>query len=183
MKSLPILILITGLLGLTGCSTPTRVDSGPIRARTFSFIDPGPRQIPAYADTSQRVHAVIQKSITDDLATRGVTLTPKGGDVIVGYLLITGDNASTASINEYFGLRDDAVALQDKAHAVYTGQKNPNHFQAGTLVIDIIDSKTYELLRRGYATRPVLPNLSQDARAALVEQAVNEIFRDLRIKK
>lgn len=182
MKSFFHLILVAGTLALAGCTTPTRVDSGPIRAQTFSFIDPGPRQVPAYADTSQRVHAVIQKAISDDLAKRGVTLVPKGGDVTVGYLLITGDNASTTSINEYFGLRDDAVALQDKAHAVYTGQKNPNHFEAGTLVIDIIDSKTYELLRRGHATRSVLPNLSPDARAALVEQAVNEIFRDLRIK-
>ena len=65
------------------------------------------------------------------------------------------------SINDYFGYAADADALQNKAQAAYTGSKNPNYFEAGTLVIDVIDSKTFKLLKRGYATRPILQNLTK----------------------
>ena len=54
-------------------------------------------------------------------------------------------------------------------------------FQAGTLVIDIIDSKSYKLLKRGYATRPILKNLPDDAKAARIQDVVDEILRDLRV--
>jgi hypothetical protein len=124
---------------------------------------------------------MVQAAITKNLAGRGVSAAASGGDVTVAYLIIAGNNASTTSINDYFGYGEDAAALLDKAHTAYTGSKNPNYFEAGTLVIDIIDSKSFKLLRRGYATRPILRNLPDDARAARIQEVVDEILRDLRI--
>ena len=49
------------------------------------------------------------------------------------------------------------------------------------LVIDIIDSKSYKLLKRGYATRPTLKNLPDDAKAARIQEVVDEILRELRV--
>ncbi len=182
MKLNSLLFLTTGFLALAGCSsTPTKVDSGTIHARTFSFVIPGPRQAPDFADKRQPVHAMIQEAITKNLAARGVAKAAAGGDVTVGYLVIVGNNASTAAISDYFGYGEDASALQDKAQAAYTSSKNPNYFEAGTLVIDIIDSKTYKLLKRGYATRPILQNLPDDARAARIQEVVDEILRDVRV--
>ena len=67
------------------------------------------------------------------------------------------------------------------AHDAYTGSKNPNYFEAGTLVIDLVDAKSFKLLKRGYATRPVLRNLEADARAARIQGVVDQIFSDLRV--
>src|SRR5262245_34506258 len=121
------------VLALAGCSsTPTKVDSGPIHARTFSYVDRGPKGEPAFVDNTEAVHKLIQQAITKNLTGRGITQVPKGGDVIVGYLLIVGNNASTMAINDYFGYGRDASGLQDKAHDAYTGSKNPNSFEAGT---------------------------------------------------
>ena len=181
MKSPIILLLAAGVLTLAGCSsTPSKVDSGTIKARTFSFVDPGPKASPGYAENRQPVHAVLQDVITRNLATKGVTRTASGGDVTVGYLLIVGNNASTASINDYFGYGSDAAALHDKAQKAYTGSKNPNYFEAGTLVIDVIDSKSFKLLKRNFATRQILRDLPSDARAARLQEAVEEILRDVR---
>jgi hypothetical protein len=183
VKLNPLLLLAAGALALAGCSsTPTKVDHGPISARTFSFVDTGTRPAPAFADNRQAVHAAIQDAITKHLATRGITKVAKGGDVTVAYLVIVGNNASTASISDYFGYDRDADGLQKKAQSAYTGSKNPNYFEAGTLVIDVIDAKTYKLLRRGYATRPVIRNLGADARAERIQGAVDEILRDLQVK-
>ena len=172
------LCLAAGVLVLVGCSsTPAKVDHGPIAARSFRFVNP----VAAPAARWKPVHAMIQEAITTNLAERGVAKADAGGDVTVGYLLIVGDNASIVSISDYFANSEDPDKILDKAHAAYTGSKNPNYFQAGTLVIDVIDSKSFKLLKRGYATRPVLRNPSADARAANIQEAVDAILRDLRL--
>jgi hypothetical protein len=86
------------------------------------------------------------------------------------------------SINDYFGYRDDAQALHEKAFDAYTGSKVPNYFEAGTLVIDFIDPKTFKVLKRNFATQPVLRNLAEDARAERIQAIVDKILADLRVK-
>jgi len=182
MKLTSLLLLTAGLFALAGCSsTPTKVDSGAIRARTFNYVDRGVRPAPGYADNRDAVHSMIQDAINRNFGAKGVSKVASGGDVTVGYLLIVGNNASTTAINDYFGYGEDAAALHEKAHDAYTGSKNPNAFEAGTLVIDIIDSKTFKLLKRGYASRPVLRDISNDARAARLKEVVDEILRGVRI--
>jgi hypothetical protein len=178
-------VLIIGLSGLVlaACSsTPTKVDTGTIHARTFNFVQPKSKSTPSFLDNTEAAHAMIQKAITNNLAARGVTRVGAGGDVTVAYLIITGDNVSTTAIRDYFGYSDDLGALHDKAQEAYTATKNPNHFEAGTLLIDIVDGKSFKLLKRGYTTRPLLRNLSAGARATRIQEVVDEILRDVHIK-
>ncbi len=182
MKLHSLLIVTAGVLTFAACSSaPTKVDTGPIRAATFNFVDGGLKPAPAYADNRDAVHALIQEAIAKNLAAHGVKRVPAGGDVTVAYLVILGNNVSTVSINDYFGYRDDAWALHEKAQEAYTGTKNPNSFEAGTLLIDIIESKGFKVVKRNYATRPILRDLPVDARAARIQEVVDEIFRDVRI--
>jgi hypothetical protein len=104
-----------------------------------------------------------------------------GGDVIVAYLVIIGNNASTEAISTYFGYGRDASGLHDKAQDAYAGSKNPNYFEAGTLLIDIIDAKTYKLLKRSYVTRPLLRNPTAEVQAFRFQEAVDEALWDVRI--
>ena len=177
-----LILLAAAALALVGCSsTPTRVDTGPIHARSFNFVVRGGKPPPASTDNREAVHMMIQEAITKNLAAQRVTKVTTAGDVTVAYLVIVGNKTTTESISTYFGYGEDADALHDKAHDAYIGSKNPNYFEAGTLVIDIVDSKTFKLLRRGYATRPILRDLPDDARAARIQEVVDEILRDLRI--
>ena len=96
-------------------------------------------------------------------------------------MILGNKNVSTVLINDDFGYRDDAGALHEKAQEAYTGTKNPNSFEAGTLLIDIIESKGFKVVKRNYATRPILRDLPVDARAARIQEVVDEIFRDVRI--
>ncbi len=174
---------LAALLAVGCSSTPTRVDRGPIHAATFSFAAGSPPTSPSYADSRAPIHAMIHDSISRNLAGKGLTHVASGGDVIVAYLVIVGNNASTESINTYFGYGRDAAALQDKAQDAYTSSKNPNYFEAGTLLVDIIDAKTYKLLKRSYVTRSVLRNPSAEVRAERIQQAVNEVLGDVRIAR
>jgi len=183
MKRSYLLALTVALLGLAGCSTtPTKVDVGPIHARSFSFVQPSAKPFPDFADNREPMHAKIQQAITANLQSRGLTKMASGGDITVAYLVIVGNNASTAMINDYFGYGGrEAAELHDKAQEAYAGSNNPNYFEAGTLVIDLIDTKSYKLLKRNYATRPILRNASEEARAERIQEAVDAVLGDLKL--
>ena len=169
-------------LMLAGCSsTPSKVDTGPIHARTFNFVTPPSKPFPDYADNREQVNKMIQASIIRDLAAHGLSQVPQGGDITVAYMVIIGNNASTTAISDYFGYRDDTAALQEKAFEAYNKSKNPNYFTAGTLVIDLIDTRSFKLLRRGYATRPIMANPTAEMRANRIQEVVDEILQGVNI--
>jgi hypothetical protein len=182
MKTSLSCMIAMGALLLASCSTPTRVDRGPIEASTFAFVEPGTRPAPAYADNSPAVHAMIQQAITENLAERGLRRATEPGqsDITVAYMIITGNNSTTTGINEYFGYGRDGDELHQIAHERYTDSPNPNYFEAGTLVVDLIDTHTYKLLWRGHRTRPLMATLSPDARAAQIRKDVDELLRKVR---
>jgi len=167
---------------VAGCrSTPTKVDTGPIHAATYNFIAKTPSMAPEYADRREQVHALIQDSIIRKLASKGLGKVASGGDVDVAYLVIIGNNERTEAVSTYFGYGRDIAALHDKAQDAYAGSKNPNYFEAGTLLIDIIDAKTYKLLKRSYVTRPLLRNPTAEVQAERIQEAVDAVLSNVRI--
>ena len=184
MKQILNCLLAAGILVLAGCSsTPVRVNSGAIRATTFSYVTGRPMP-PDYAEKRAQIHRLIQSAITTNLTAKGLSRVPAGGDVYVAYLLILGDNVSTTDVDDYFGYGRNADALLDKAHEKGAIEsKNPNYFLAGTLVVDLIDAKNYKLLYRNYVVRQVLRNVPEDVRAERVQAAVDQALANLRIAR
>ena len=174
-------LLLTGLL-IAGCSsTPTRVDKGFLKVHTYNFINGGIALTPPAAARRDAIHQIIQKAIINNLTAKGLQRTDGTGDVTVAYMIIVGNNVSTEAITTYFGMGRDADALHNKAEDAYSSSKNPNHFEAGTLVIDVLDAKTYELLYRNYVVRPILGNATAAVRGERIQEAVNAALANLRI--
>src|ERR1039457_2589127 len=157
MKTTTYSILLAAALTAAGCSSvKTHVDTGPITARTFSFLNSGPKEPPAFANKRAEVHTMIQEAITKNLAAKGVSRVPSGGDVTVAYLVIAGNNATTTSLNDYFGYTDDATKLVDKVHTDQAiKSEDRNYFEEATLVIDIISPQTMKLLKRTTVKSPI----------------------------
>jgi len=176
-------VLLLSLLGmLAGCSsTPTRVDKGTVKAKTFNFVNGGVPPRADFADNRTQAHELIQKAISDYLTDKGMTKVAAGGDVTVAYLVILGNNVAVETINTYFGYGRDSSGLSDEAVKAYTGKNDPNYFEAGTLLVDIIDNKDYKLLQRHYATRPLLRNPSAEARAVNIREAVYEVMKNINV--
>jgi hypothetical protein len=182
MKQNALLLLAVCALALAGCSSaPTHVDKGTIRAKTFSFVNPGPREASPARTKLQPVNKMIQDAIAKNLASRGLTRTESGGDLTVAYLIVVGNNVTTEMLADYYGYGSDASALLDKASSAYTDSAHRNYFEAGTLVIDIVDARTHKLLKRNYASRELLRNPSESAREALIQETVDAILSDLRV--
>jgi len=178
-------VLLAAVLAVAGCSSvKTQVDTGPIAAHTFSFVNLGPKQAPASADSRAQVHQLIQQAVVKTMAGKGVTFAASGGELTVAYLVIAGNNVTTTSLNEYFGYGSDATALVEKVHseqAVKSGDRA--YFEAGTLVIDIVDPRTSKVLKRSSVQSSILRNLPADARQARVQSLVDQALSDLRIVK
>lgn len=175
-------VVLTGLL-IAGCSTSARVNKGPVKAQTFNFINGGVAPVAEFADPRETIHKMIQDAITQNLAGKGISKVASGGDVTVAYLVIVGNNASTESISTYFGYGRDTAALADKAQDAYDRSKNPNYFEAGTLLIDIVDAQTFKLIKRNFAVRPILNNPSAEVRAAHIQAVVDQVLQDLRVAR
>jgi hypothetical protein len=183
MKRSTYLLFLAAALVAAGCSSvKTQVDTGPITARTFCFINTGSRELPSYADKRTQVHGMIQEAITKNLAAKGVNAVKSGGDLIVAYLVIAGNNVTTTSLNEYFGYGTDSTELVDKVHkeqAIKGGSRD--YFEAGTLVIDFINPQTSKVLKRASVQAPILRNLAPDVRQARLQSLVDQALSDLRI--
>ena len=59
----------------------------------------------------------------------------------------------------------------------------PTPYPAGTLVIDLVDSKTWEILKRNNVCRPVMRQLPTEERVARLQEAVDEALKGLRVAK
>ncbi|MGA2786665.1 MAG: DUF4136 domain-containing protein [Verrucomicrobiota bacterium] len=175
-------LLAAGVVLLAGCSsTPTELNTGTVHASTFSFVTGRPMP-PENAGKRAQLHQLIQGAITTNLMAKGLGRVPSGGDVILAYLIILGDNVATTDVNDYFGYGRDSDALLDKAHVKGAiDSKNPNPFVAGTLVIDVIDGKTFKLLYRDHVTRQVFQNVPENVRDERIQEAVDQALAGLRV--
>jgi hypothetical protein len=182
MKIVPLLSLLLSALLIAGCSSvPTRVDKGALNVHDFNFINGGIALAPPATNQRDAVHQMIQEAIIRDLAAKGLKRVDGAGEVTVAYMVIIGNNVSTEAITTYFGSGRDSLALHSRAEDAYSGNTNPNHFEAGTLLIDVIDSKTYGLLYRNYVVRPIFNNTTQAQRDERIQEAVDAALSKLRI--
>ncbi len=169
---------------LAGCSSvKTHVNKGPVRARTFSFLNTGADRVPDYAETRKEAHALVQKALMTNLAARGLTYVPSGGDITVAYLIIVGNNGTTTSLNSYFGYTPDSDAFVEKVHSEQTTSGARGYFEAGTLVIDLLNPATSKLLQRRSVQAQILRNLPLEKRSARIQSLVDQALRDVPISQ
>lgn len=176
-------LLALGLLLviLAACSSvKTQVNTTPVKARTFSFLNTGSKPLPGYAEERTQAHAMVQQALKSNLAAKGLDYVPAGGDVTVAYLIIVGNNSTTTSLNSYFGYTADSEALVKKVHSEQTESDSARgYFEAGTLVVDFVDPASSTLLQRRSIQAPVLRDLSEQTRSARLQSIVDQALTDV----
>ena len=176
-------LLAAGALALGGCATePARYNAGAVKARTFNFVRMSESPNTSDADKQAQLHALIQNAIEKNLASKGLTKVDKDGDVAVLYMILISDGTSTKTINDYYGYDESSNALQDEAHKAFAiDKRNKTAYDAGTLVIDIVDLPQGKVLWRNFVWRPILKDLPTEQREVRLQEAVDEVFKNLRV--
>ncbi|MBK1792104.1 DUF4136 domain-containing protein [Persicirhabdus sediminis] len=166
------------LVAILFSSCANKVDMPKGNSKGYSsmrFVKQKPGSKPSYADQSEKVNQMIQSSIKEQFASHGLATDSPNADLTVGYMLVLQDNASTTSEDDHFGYGRDAEEIVDAAHMEgVIKSERPDYFEAGAIVIDVLDSKTNELVYRSFATRDLLTNPSTSQRKKAISGAVNE---------
>ena len=116
---------------------------------------------------------MIQKSISRQFTSSGMTYGKGGADLVVAYLVIYQEPGMTARYGDYFGYGRDEDEISDRAHTVGALEnERPDFFRQAGVVIDVIDSRTNKLVYRNIARGDVVSNHSAATRAARIDSAV-----------
>ncbi|MGE9270847.1 MAG: DUF4136 domain-containing protein [Verrucomicrobiales bacterium] len=160
--------------GIMSCGTSVEMPHGHSKGYTSARLVQSDRK-PNFADVDASTNRMIQNALADSFKSNGLTVGSPNADLIVGYLLIIQDSASTMMIDDYFGYGRDAEHIADVAHIRgVVNNESPERFERGAIVIDVMDAKTNKLVYRNFAKRDLHDNLSEAARKQRIQEAVNE---------
>lgn len=134
---------------------------------------PGPQQgvgDPRFDSTliDKRVRAAIDRV----LASKGYRAAAPGttADFLVGYHAVVRQRTSAQTINRWYGYRVVTLPGGPGTHA--------HDYDEGTLLIDVLDPATMQLLWRGSGTGVVDPQASPEKREQRINDAVERILAD-----
>lgn len=117
----------------------------------------------------KRIKTAVQKQ----LSKRGYKLSAESPELILHYHIIVKDQS--VLITEPYGY----------SYGQYWTRANTNtySYREGTLILDLMDKKTNQLIWRGWAVTDVKDSYSPKQVEALIEEVVSKLFRKFPKKK
>jgi hypothetical protein len=160
MKNKLFVVLLT--LGAFGAQAQVHVDFDKkvdfTKYKTFKF-QPGKviRQLGLKDTTSTFMNQYIAEAMTKDLATKGLTPSGANPDLVITYVA----GAKQKKEVENFMSGPGFYSPYSRFYG-YRGWWGPqwnnfwvNNYEEGTIIIDVYDAKTNELVWRAYAVSPI----------------------------
>lgn len=197
-KSVFALLTIAMLSGLSACTSYDYYTAGLNRTnlseyRTFAWMPP-PHRRNASANGNMAADAKIKDAATAALQNKGLTLNQRNPDLIVSYSTAVGKGTRTYYYPQYgyggiypgFGLGWGGWGgwgwyrpyYYYGAPFVYGGVGvSHDHYKEGTLIIDLIDRRSRQIVWRGFGVGEVHRNPKKDIDA--LPEVVNGILDQL----
>lgn len=167
------IISILSILALAACSPEIRVysDHDPdYNVRNFSTVDWGQQSgIEANRNPlhyNELNDKRIKSAILKELSSRGYSRTEEDPDLVIHYHIIIDDQSVVTT--EPYGYFYGPYWMRMQTH-VYS-------YREGTLIIDLMDPKTNNLVWRGWATAAI-DMITQEQTEEMINRAVAKIFR------
>jgi hypothetical protein len=177
VRILCLAVLVAAALVATGCSSisvrqdyDTQADF--VAYKTYAWIQQ-PTTAVGNARAAQQMNTLLDKRIKDavnaQLAAKGMTLVTENPDVLVMY---------------YTGI-DNKIEVQDYGYTYPRygyggwyggGQVDVYEYNEGTLIVDLIDAKSDQLVWRGTATKVIDETASAQEREANLNEVISKLF-------
>ena len=168
---------LIALVILSGCGS-TKVDLPQGKSKGYQsarLVQTGPPSSAEGFEGAAAANAMVQNAIRSNFEANGLSFGDQNADLIVAYLIILQNPASTAMDADYFGYGRDSDAILEEAHERgVIENKRPDAFESGAVVIDILNAKTNQLIYRNFASRNVIENVSAEQRRQRINGAVSE---------
>ncbi|MEM0967198.1 MAG: DUF4136 domain-containing protein [Verrucomicrobiota bacterium] len=142
---------------------------------TFRFYNPNVEELPTFADQSVEAMAIIQKRLKKDLEDAGLKEAGADADLVITYLVVVQNNTVTTAISDYY--QNSGIEIIEAAHEYVQDHKPNRRFEAGTVIVDVIDASTQRLIYRDFATREVIKGSTGEERKQAIESATDEAIQ------
>lgn len=131
----------------------------------------------------KKVHGMIQRSLKAEFGRQGVNYGRSDADLEVAYLILVQNKAITYHYNDYFGHGPNANEIARNAHerGVVDKEVSNYHHKAGIL-IDVIDSRSKEIIYRHFYATDVIHIPNDSVRAARIDYAVRSALAPFFVK-
>lgn len=174
---LPAVILLAALAALSGCnSTNIRSPKGTSEGyTTYRLYRQAPEDLPAFANREDVANRAVQDALHEQFQSHGFTVDQDNAQLIVTYLILLQTNVASTAISDYYvSSGSDILSYAHKKVAI--DGDYPIDWEAGTLVVDVIDTADRTVVFRGHASREILEDLPVEERVRRIDEGVAEIL-------
>ncbi|NQY31735.1 MAG: DUF4136 domain-containing protein [Coraliomargarita sp.] len=161
---------------LSGCSstpkpkTPKGSSSGYSTYRLYKELPSGTTH---FVNREAEVHNILQGEINTVFTSNGLQESGDDAELIVAYLVLVQNNAVSTGISDYY-INSGSEIVQYAHKKIAIDQNFSSSFEAGTLVIDVIDAQKRKLIYRNHSSKQIREDLPLAERNKRVKDAVDE---------
>ena len=133
-----------------------------------------PQARPASGDPrldSSLLDARIRSAVESELGVRGYAKTEATPDFLVAYHVALDTQLEATSVDSYYG----GAGYRHWGGPGYT-TTYVREFEVGSLVLDVLDPRSKELIWRGSATAEIIPGATPEEREARIREAVRRML-------
>ena len=113
----------------------------------------------------------VVNAVDETLAASGYTKVRRGADFLIGWYASLQGKVDVTSMNSYYG-------YGWRRGVVYAQDTQVREYDEGTLIIDIVDAASNELVWRGSAQARVHEGASSEERSERIRSAVQKVLED-----
>ena len=170
--------LCIGITLLNGCNSidlPKGTSKG---YASYWIYKHSPENMPDFSNREDRTNELIKTALKQEFNEHGLKESEsiKNADLVVAFLLIVQDAASSKAIRDYY--INSGGEILSKAHRLNlkkTKKYYTDSYVTGSLIVDIIDQKNSELIYRDYVSRKVFDSQSEEELQQGIVEAVAEV--------
>lgn len=124
---------------------------------------------PALKLNLSEIEARLHRSLRDALPSEGFTYTNEAPDYLVGFAVMAGASLDEAELNQFYGASLSFPARVDATP--------PMNYQAGVLILDLVERINGHLLWRGAIKADINLDLPEAKKQARCDGAIRELLR------
>ena len=139
-----------------------------LQLRTYAWL-----QTPSNAPRDPRINndlldSRVRSAVNDELHGRGYTEATENPDFRVAYHVVLREKVAAAAFPTSYGYGLGRFPAETDVRVAT--------YEEGTLLLDVVDGDTNELIWRGAASTRIDPDRTPQERTALIRQAVEEML-------
>ena len=183
MRKAILFVVVAGVVLAVGCSSiKVRTDYDELVSfrdfRTYAWIEHESESKGDPAVSSPLTGRRIQNAVDSELIRRGYRRTDTGSpDFYIAYRIVSSRRMDITSTGDPYGHRYYMGYRSSRYHGMGVDVQT-NHWLESTIVLDVIDASTNEVVWRGWATSDLDANPSPDRVSYYVERAIEKILRE-----